>query len=102
MFLNQRKRVAQEGERREIFLRYLGEVAGAVSAIKGYSDGTKKQLYEQLVNVAKKKTAVADRQMDDRGKRIEAKAEDFGDNVLVVEEENVEDGNNDGGNNALA
>ena len=29
MYLNQRKRVRQEGERREIFLRYLGEVAGA-------------------------------------------------------------------------
>ena len=27
MYLNQRKRVRQEGERREIFLRYLGEVA---------------------------------------------------------------------------
>src|SRR5205823_392312 len=26
MYLNQRKRVKQEGERREIFLRYLGEV----------------------------------------------------------------------------
>ena len=32
MYLNQRKRVKQEGERREIFLRYLGEVATAVSS----------------------------------------------------------------------
>jgi DNA topoisomerase-6 subunit B len=87
MFLNQRKRVAQEGERREIFLRYLGEVANAVSAIKGYSEGSRVQLYDQLVNVAKKKTAVADRQMDDRGKRIDGKAEDFGENVLVIDEE---------------
>jgi hypothetical protein len=31
MYLNQRKRVQQEGERREIFLRYLGEVATAGS-----------------------------------------------------------------------
>jgi hypothetical protein len=45
------------------------------------------QLYDQLVNVAKKKTAVADRQMDDRGKRIDGKAEDFGENVLVIDEE---------------
>ena len=50
MFLNQRKRVQQEGERRDIFLRYLGEVAGAVSAIKGYNDRSKKQLYHQLVD----------------------------------------------------
>src|SRR4030095_4649495 len=66
MFLNQRKRVQQEGERREIFLRYLGEVAGAVSAIKGYNDRSKKQLYHQLVDVAKRRTATADVVLDDR------------------------------------
>ena len=38
MYLNQRKRVQQEGERREIFLRYLGEVATAVASIKDYDD----------------------------------------------------------------
>jgi len=86
MFLNQRKRVQQEGERREIFLRYLGEVATAVSSIKGYSDGKKKDLYGQLLGVAKRKTAVADTQLDDRGKKkVEPVAEDFGENVLIVD-----------------
>ena len=33
MFLNRRKRVQHEGQRRSIFLRYLGEVADAVSDI---------------------------------------------------------------------
>jgi DNA topoisomerase-6 subunit B len=88
MYLNQRKRVKQEGERREIFLRYLGEVATAVSAIKGYGDGKKKDLYGQLLGVAKRKTAVADTQLDDRGKRkAEPVAEDFGENVLIVDAE---------------
>jgi DNA topoisomerase-6 subunit B len=88
MYLNQRKRVQQEGERREIFLRYLGEVATAVSSIKGYGDGKKKDLYGQLLGVAKRKTAVADTQLDDRGKKkAEPVAEDFGDNVLIVEAE---------------
>ena len=68
MYLNQRKRVQQEGERREIFLRYLGEVATAVSSIKGFGEGKKKDLYGQLLGVAKRKTAVADTQIDDRGK----------------------------------
>src|SRR4029450_6008504 len=45
MYLNQRKRVKQEGERREIFLRYLGEVATAVSSIKEYGDKSRKELY---------------------------------------------------------
>ncbi len=87
IFLNQRKRVAQEGERREIFLRYLGEVAGAVSAIKGYDEISKKKLYNELLEVAKRKTAVADTQLDDRGKKVEAAAEEFGENVLIVDEE---------------
>ena len=81
VYLNRRKRVQQEGERREIFLRYLGEVASAVGMIKDLSDRGKKDLYGRLVEVAKKRTAVADTVMDDRGKKVE---EDFGDNVLII------------------
>jgi DNA topoisomerase-6 subunit B len=90
-FLNQRKKVQQEGERREIFLRYLGEVAGAVSSIKGYSDDSKKKLYDQLVEVARKRTAVADVQLDDRGKKVRPAGEDFGENVLIVNPDIVND-----------
>ena len=88
MYLNRRKRVRQEGERREIFLRYWGEVATAVASIKGYSDRSRTELYGRLVDVAKRKTAVADIQLDDRGTRIETADEDFGENVLIVESEN--------------
>ena len=88
-FLNQRKKVQQEGERREIFLRYLGEVAGAVSSIKGYGEDSKRQLYEQLVEVAKRRTSVADVQLDDRGKKVQSIGEDFGENVLIVNQEIV-------------
>jgi len=89
-FLNQRKKVQQEGERREIFLRYLGEVAGAVSSIKGYTDKSKSDLYEQLVEVAKKRTAVADVQLDDRGKKVKNAEAEFGENVLIVKEEETQ------------
>jgi hypothetical protein len=59
-----------------------------VSAIKGYNETSKKKLYGNLLEVAKRKTAVADRQLDDRGRKIEEpKAEDFGENVLIVEPE---------------
>jgi DNA topoisomerase-6 subunit B len=81
VYLNRRKKVRQEGERREIFLRYLGEVATAVSTIKGSGDRGRKDLYGRLVEVAKKKTAVADTVMDDRGRKIE---DELGDNVLIV------------------
>jgi len=87
MYLNQRKRVEQEGERREVFLRYLGEVARAVASIKEYDDRSSKQLYGRLVDLAKKRTAVADARFDDRGKKVEAAEEDFGENVLIVDPE---------------
>ena len=50
--VRRRLKVKQEGERRNIFLRYLGEVATAVSDINGADRET---LYEQLLEVAKTK-----------------------------------------------
>ena len=89
MYLNQRKRVRQEGERREIFLRYLGEVANAVASIKGYDGRKSKDLYNRLVDLAKHKTAVADARFDDQGKKVAADYadQDFGENVLIVDPE---------------
>jgi len=81
MYLRRRNRVKQEGERRSIFLRYLGEVASAVSTING---ADREHLFEQLLKVAKRKTSEADVRLDDRGKVVEDD-EDFGDNVLIVE-----------------
>jgi DNA topoisomerase-6 subunit B len=90
MYLNKRNRVKQEGERREIFLRYLGEVAGAVASIKEFGDRPKKDLYQRLLHVAKRKTAEADIQLNETGAKVE-QAEDFGENVLIVEEEHGEE-----------
>jgi DNA topoisomerase-6 subunit B len=85
MYLRRRLRVAQEGQRRSIFLRYLGEVAGAVSVINGV-DRTK--LYEQLLAVAKRKTAEADVQLNDSGKPINEEDDlDLGDNCIIVSQE---------------
>ena len=82
MYLRRRLRVAQEGQRRSIFLRYLKEVAGAVSVINGVD---REKLYEQLLAVAKKKTAEADVKLDDRGKPIQDEEElELGDNCIIV------------------
>jgi len=89
VYLNRRKRVHQEGQRREIFLRYLGEVAHAVAAIKDYGDRPRKDLYGRLVDVAKRKTAVADTQLNGEEKQRENAAEEFGENVLIVNPEGV-------------
>ncbi|MFH1919341.1 MAG: DNA topoisomerase VI subunit B [Planctomycetota bacterium] len=82
MFLMRRKRVKHEGERRNIFLRYLGEVANAVSHI---NQADRDGLYEQLLCVAQRKTAEADVTLDDRGRATEGDLEQFGDNVLIVD-----------------
>jgi DNA topoisomerase-6 subunit B len=82
MYMRRRLRVAQEGQRRTIFLRYLGEVATAVAQING---GDRAKLYEQLLAVARKKTAEADVKLDDRGRPIAEPDEiDLGENCLIV------------------
>ena len=84
IYLNRRNRVDQESERRSVFLRYLGEVAGAVSSIREFNDKQKKDLYDRLLQVAKRKTAEADAKFDDRGQRVQSLEDEFGDNVLIV------------------
>jgi DNA topoisomerase VI subunit B len=84
MFLRRRLRVKQQSDRREIFLRYLKEVSTAVSEINGVKQG---ELYEQLVKVAKLRTADADMKLDERGKKVveDPTEMDLGGNVLIVD-----------------
>jgi len=82
MYLRRRKRVRHEGERRNVFLRYLGEVADAVSEIN-HTD--RDQLYNKLLRVAKLKTAEADVKLDEGGRPVQEQPGDFGDNVLIVD-----------------
>ena len=86
MFLRRRQRAQHEGQRRTLFLRYLNEVATAVSMITPVD---REKLYEKLVSVAKRKTADADLQLDEHGRPVsqELTAEDFGGGVLVVDPE---------------
>ncbi len=82
MYLRRRLKVRQQGERRNVFLRYLGEVAGAVSEI---NQADREDVYNRLLRVAKKRTAEADVKLDSRGKPIEMDDTKFGDNVIVVD-----------------
>ena len=62
-------------------MRYLGEVATAVSEIN-QTDRT--ELYEQLLKVAKRKTSDADVQLDESGKPVDELEHTFGSDVLIV------------------
>ncbi len=82
MYLRRRHRVRHEGERRSIFLRYLKEVATAVSQI---NRADADRLHERLLEVAKRRTAEADVKLDDRGRPIDEQELELGENVLIVE-----------------
>jgi len=89
MYLRRRKRVQHEGERRGIFLRYLKEVAAAVSNINHIDQ---EELYQKLVRLAHLKTAEADIKLDDRGRPVEEEPLELGDHVLIVDPEAPENG----------
>jgi DNA topoisomerase-6 subunit B len=75
--------VKQQSDRRQLFLRYLGEVATAVSDINAVDRAA---LYDQLLSVAKKRTAEADMKLDDRGRPIEdLESLEKASNVLIVD-----------------
>jgi DNA topoisomerase-6 subunit B len=80
MYVRRRLRVKQQGERRNVFLRYLGEVATAVSEI---NNKDRDELYQKLLMVAKKRTADADLKLDDRGRPVE-EAELAADTAVLI------------------
>jgi len=82
MYLRRRHRVKHEGERRNLFLRYLGEVARATSQI---NQADAKKLHDQLLLVARRRTAQADVKLDDRGRPVDEEELDLGGNVLIVD-----------------
>jgi DNA topoisomerase-6 subunit B len=84
MYMRRHQKVKHEGQRRQLFLRYLSEVADAVSEM---SRVDRDNLYEQLLRVAKRKTADADARFDDRGRRVEEEEAEFGENVIIVDPE---------------
>jgi DNA topoisomerase VI subunit B len=81
-YVRKRMKVKQQSDRRQIFLRYLGEVATAVSDINAVD---RDALYEQLLSVARKRTAEADVKLDDRGRPIEEAELAQAANVLIVD-----------------
>ena len=85
--MRRRRTIKQEGERRSVFLRYLGEVATAVSEINGLD---RQDVYDNLVRVAERKTQEADTKLDKHGKKVEDPGELFGDNVLIVDPANAD------------
>ena len=66
-YLRKRQKMQKEAARRDVFERYIGEIAKAINAING---ADAKKLYDALLKEARKRTAIADAQLDDEGKTI--------------------------------
>jgi DNA topoisomerase-6 subunit B len=66
-YLRKRQKMQREAARRDVFERYIGEISKAVNAINGTDT---KKLYDALLKEARKRTAIADAQLDEEGKTI--------------------------------
>ncbi|MBL8764387.1 MAG: DNA topoisomerase VI subunit B [Phycisphaerae bacterium] len=82
-YLKKRAQMRREGERRDVFQKYIGEIAKACHAITG---ADAKRLFEALAEQARKKTAVADLRLDEDGKRIREENPADQDGVIIVEQ----------------
>ncbi|TVS03680.1 MAG: DNA topoisomerase VI subunit B [Phycisphaerales bacterium] len=71
-YIRRRKAMRKEGERRDVFERYIGEIAKACNAITG---ADAKALYDALQRQAQRRTELADAILDEDGKIIGRKSE---------------------------
>jgi DNA topoisomerase VI subunit B len=96
-YVRRRKAMKREGERRDVFERYIGEIAKACNAITGTDAKT---LYDALQQQAQRRTELADAILDEDGKIIGSKSEqladgngrlDNDDGVIIVEHASASD-----------
>ncbi|MBY0311645.1 MAG: DNA topoisomerase VI subunit B [Phycisphaerales bacterium] len=81
-YLRKRLKMKREAARRDVFERYIGEITQAINAING---ADAKQVYDALLNQARKRTAVADLQLDDEGKKVKEEDPADQEGVIIVE-----------------
>ncbi len=81
-YLRKRLRMRRESERRDVFERYIGEIAKALNAITGVEA---RKVYDALLEQARARTAVADQELDEDGKVVRDEAPDD-DGVVIVPE----------------
>jgi DNA topoisomerase-6 subunit B len=81
-YLRKRQKMQRQAARRDVFERYIGEISESINAISG---ADAKKLYNKLLEEARKRTAIADMQLDENGKAIDKDhAEDVSDDEGVV------------------
>ncbi|MFI4897366.1 MAG: DNA topoisomerase VI subunit B, partial [Phycisphaerales bacterium JB059] len=84
-YMRRRQRMKRDAERRDVFERYIGEITRACSHITGTDPD---ELYEALLKQAKRRTEIADKQLDEEGNFIkEGNGRlDKDDGVIIVDQ----------------
>ncbi|GIW74227.1 MAG: hypothetical protein KatS3mg103_0749 [Phycisphaerales bacterium] len=87
-YLRRRQRMKREGQRRDVFARYIAEIARSTAALTGQDEA---RLIEALMDQAKARTAIADARLDEDGNFIDpaqdaAGGHDEDDGVIVLGE----------------
>ena len=101
-YIRRKQRVAREGQRRDVFAKYIGEV---VAACEKMTKVDAAKLFEQLRAVARTRTETADLQFDDEGNFVKPAARAGkldGDANVVVIERGGDDGEDDAGKSPAA
>jgi DNA topoisomerase-6 subunit B len=81
-YLRKRQKMQRQAARRDVFERYIGEISKAIHSING-TDA--KKLYEKLLLEARKRTAIADAQLDQEGRTVQKnESEELKDDEGVV------------------
>lgn len=80
-YLRKRMKMRRESERRDVFERYIGEITQAINAINGVEA---KKLFDTLLAQARKRTAIADVELDEDGKVKKAREEEEADEEGVI------------------
>jgi len=84
-YIRRRERMKRDAQKRDVFERYIGEISKACNHLTGTDT---KKLYDALLAQAKRRTEIADAQLDDEGKFVKdstgklAKADD----VIILDD----------------
>ncbi len=80
-YLKRRHRMRREGERRDVFERYIGEISRSLHGLVGADP---KRVYDALLKQARSRTAIADDVLDEDGRVTRQDQEDL-EGVVVVD-----------------
>ncbi len=82
-YLRRRQKMRREGQRRDVFSRYIAEIARSTSALTGDDEGA---LLDALLKQAQARTAIADAELDEDGNYVKPEKKPAADDGVIIVE----------------